>query len=83
MLLFVSLIQKFDIDHSGKDDTWLGRWCYMTFFGSEGIKTRVVCGYNRCYNKKKESNTSYQQHRQLFITKKKTGRAQGSASNKI
>ena len=54
MLLFGSLIQQFDVDHSGKDDTGLGRWCYMTFCGSEGIKTRVVCGYNPCYNKKKE-----------------------------
>ena len=71
MLLFGSLIQQFDVDHSGKDDTGLGRWCYMTFCGSEGIKTRVVCGYNPCYNKKKESNTSYQQHRQCFITKQK------------
>ena len=41
----------------------------MTLCGSEGIKTRVVCSYNPCYNKKKESNTSYQQHRQFFITK--------------
>ena len=63
MLLFGSLIQQFDVDHSGKDDTGLGRWCYMTFCGSEVINTRVVCGYNPCYNKKKESNTSYQQHR--------------------
>ena len=60
MLLFGSLIQQFDVDHSGKYDTGLVRWCYMTFCGSEGIKTRVVCGYNPCYNKKKESNTSYQ-----------------------
>ena len=63
MLLIGSLIQQFDVDHSGKDDTGLGRRCYMTFCESEGIKTRVVCGYNLCYNKKKESNTSYQQHR--------------------
>ena len=44
MLLFGSLIQKFAVDHSGKDNTGLGRWCYMTFYGSEGIKIRVVCG---------------------------------------
>ena len=60
MLLFGSLIQQYDVYHSGKDDTGLGRWCYMTFYRSEGIKTRVVCGYNPCYNNKKESNTSYQ-----------------------
>ena len=39
MLLFGSLIQQFDVDHSGKDDKGLGRWCYMKFCGSEGIKT--------------------------------------------
>ena len=71
MILFRSLIQQFDVDHSGKDDTGLGRWCYMTFCGSEGIKTRVVCGYNPCYNKKKELNTSYQQHQQFLVTKQK------------
>ena len=63
MLLFGSLIQQFAVDHSRKDNTGLGRWRYMTLFGSEGIKTRVVCGYNPCYIKNKESNTSYQQHR--------------------
>ena len=26
MLMFGSLIQQFDVDHSGKDDTGLGRW---------------------------------------------------------
>ena len=71
MLLFGSLIQQFAVDHSGKDNTGLVRWFYMTFCGSEGIKTRVVFGYNPCYNKNKESNTSYQQHRQFFITKQK------------
>ena len=71
MLLFGSLIQRFEVDHSGKDDTGLGIWYYRTLCGSEGIKTRVVCGYNPCYNKKKESNTSYQQHRRFFITKQK------------
>ena len=34
MLLFGSLIQQFDVYQSGKDDTGLGRWCYMTFCGS-------------------------------------------------
>ena len=71
MLLFGSLIQQFDVNQSGKDDTGLRRWCYMTFCGSEGIKTWVFGSYNSCYNKKKESNTSYQQHRRFFITKQK------------
>ena len=71
MLLFGSLIQQFEVDHSGKDDTGSGRWFYMTFCGSEGINNQVVCGYNPCYNNKKELNTSSQQHQQFFITKQK------------
>jgi hypothetical protein len=41
----------------------------MTLKG-EGVQTRVVCGYNPCYNRKPDSSTSYQQHRRYFITKK-------------
>ena len=80
MLLFGPLIQQLDFEKSGKDDTWLGRWCFMAFHGSEGIKTRMVCGYNPCYNKKKESNTSYQQTVYSSLPNKNIGRAQGSAS---
>ena len=63
--------RKGGVDHSGKDDKGLGRWCYMKFCVSEVIKTRVVCGYNPCYNNKKELNKSYQQLRRFFITKQK------------
>ena len=41
----------------------------MTLKG-DGVQTRLVCGYNPCYNTKPESSTSYQQHRRYFITKK-------------
>ena len=41
----------------------------MTLKG-EGVQTRVVCGYNPCYNKNSNSSTSHQQHRRYFITKK-------------
>jgi hypothetical protein len=41
----------------------------MTLKG-EGVQTRVVCGYNPCYNKNPNSSTSYQQHHRYFITKK-------------
>ena len=34
MLLFGSLIQQFDVDHSGKDDKGIGSWFYMKFCGS-------------------------------------------------
>ena len=42
----------------------------MTLKGDQG-RTRVVCGYNPCYNKNPDSGTTYQQHRRFFITKKK------------
>ncbi len=37
----------------------------MTIAGG-GIKTRVICGYNPCYNKKLDNGTTYQQHRRYF-----------------
>ena len=43
----------------------------MTFHGSEGHTTQVVCGYNHCYNKKQGTNTVYQQQRRYLITKEK------------
>jgi hypothetical protein len=42
----------------------------MTVQG-EGFKTRIVCGYNLCYNNTLNNSTSYQQHRQYFINKRK------------
>jgi hypothetical protein len=41
----------------------------MTLKG-EGVQTRVVCGYNTCYNKNPNISTSHQQHHRYFITKK-------------
>ncbi len=35
------------------------------------VRTRVVCGYNPCYNKNPNSRTTYQQHRQFLITQRK------------
>jgi hypothetical protein len=37
----------------------------------DGVRTRVVCGYNPCYNKNPNSSTMYQQHRRFFITQRK------------
>ena len=34
ILMFGSLIQKIDVDQSGKDYTGLGIWCYMTLCGT-------------------------------------------------
>ena len=71
LLLYGPLIEQYDFEHSGKEDTGLGRWVVMVFRGSEGIITRIICGYNPCYNNKTGSKTSYQQHRRYFITKEK------------
>ena len=67
MLLYGPLVYQYDFEHSGKDDTGLGRLVVMVFQGSEGIKTRIVYGYNLCYNKKMESRTSYQQKRIYLV----------------
>ncbi len=60
------------IEHNqpGKDKTGLGWWAVMTFKGDKG-RTRVICGYNPCYNKSLKSSTTYQQHRRFLITQKK------------
>ena len=71
LLLFGTLIQQYDFEHSGKDETGLGRWVSMLFQGENEIATRVVCGYNPCYNKNGGSRTTYQQHRRYFIRKEK------------
>jgi exonuclease III len=71
MLLYGPLIEQYDFEESGKDDTGLRRIVIMTFRGANGLRTRVVCGYNPCYNNKQESKTSYQQQRRYFITKER------------
>ena len=43
----------------------------MVFRGSEGVTTRIVCGYNPCYNNRKTSRTYYQQNRRYLIMKEK------------
>jgi hypothetical protein len=69
LLLFGTLTEQLVHDELGKDESGLGRWSVMTLKG-DGVQTRVVCGYNPCYNRKLKSSTSYQQHRRYFITKK-------------
>ena len=48
MLLYGPLVYQYDFEHSGKDDTGLGRWVVMFFQGFEGIKTRIFYGCNSC-----------------------------------
>ena len=67
MLMFGPLIDQYDFESSGKDDTGLGRWVYMVIRGDDGINTRVVCGYNPCSSPKKASRSSYQQQRRYLL----------------
>jgi hypothetical protein len=67
LLLFGPLIEQYDFESSCKDPTGLGRWVVMVFRGENGLVTRVVVGYNPCYNNKQGSKTFYQQNRRHFI----------------
>ena len=71
LLLFGSLIDQYDFEESGKDDTGLGRWVVMVFRGSDNITTRVVCGYDPCVTPKKARRSTYQQHRRYLVEKEK------------
>ncbi len=70
VIMFGPITEQIDHERCGKDNTGLGRWMVMTLQG-DGVKTRVVCGYNPCSNPKLNSGTTYQQHRRYFITNKK------------
>ncbi len=71
MLLYKALIDQYDFEASGKDDTGLERWVVMVFRGSEGITTWVVCGYNPCKTGEKLQRSTYQQHRRYLIQTEK------------
>jgi hypothetical protein len=66
-LLFSRLTKQLDHNESGKDDTGLGCWSVMTLQG-DGVRTRLVCGYNPCGNSKLNSGMLYQQHRRFLVT---------------
>jgi hypothetical protein len=70
LLLFGSLTEQLNNGQPGKDESSLGRWTVMTLWG-DGVRMRVVCGYNPCYNKNTNSSTTYQQHRHFFITRRR------------
>ena len=70
LMMFGPLTSSLDHGAEKKDPSGLGRWSVMTVQG-EGFKTRIVCGYNPCYNKNPNSSTTYQQHRRYLINKKK------------
>jgi hypothetical protein len=66
ILAFGTITEKIEVDQTAKDGTGLGRWSVMTF-RRDGARTRVVCGYNPCYNKAKDNGTSYAQQRRYLI----------------
>ncbi len=70
LLLFGHLTEQIDYNKSGKDDLGLSRWTVLTLQG-DGVRTRVVCGYNPCGNAKLNSGTSYQQHKRYLVTQRK------------
>jgi exonuclease III len=67
LILFGHITQQLDPNKSGKDPTGLGRWSVMTLQG-EGVRTRIICGYNPCGNNKTNRGTSYQQQKRFFVT---------------
>jgi hypothetical protein len=71
LLAFGTVTEYLDYQQLGKDETGLSCWSVMTFKGDKGVQTRVVCGYNPCYNKNPDSGTAYQQHRWYFIRQRK------------
>jgi hypothetical protein len=69
MMVYGNLIQQFAPEESRQDELGLGRWKYMQFCGDNNTVTWVICGYSPWANKKKDSGTMYQQHRQHLINK--------------
>lgn len=43
-LAYGSLLDNLDLMEFTKDETGLGHWGVMTFKGSEGFVTQVLCG---------------------------------------
>ena len=70
LLMFGPTCDYLDFDEEKSDASGLGRWSVMTIKGSD-FRTRIVCGYNPCYNNNPNSSTSYQQQRRFFINKRK------------
>ena len=70
-LVFGPLIEQYDFEASGRDPSGLGGWVVLAFRGSNGIVTKVVCGYCPCKSKQKALRSSYQQARRYYIKKEK------------
>ena len=59
------------IRKTGEDDKGLGRWSWILLGGNNKHQTRIISAYNPCKNKNVNSETTYQQQRRYFITRKK------------
>ena len=44
LLCYGPLIEQYDFENTGRDDTGLGQWVVIVFQGNDGIMIRVVCG---------------------------------------
>ena len=71
ILLYGYLIDQYNFEASGKDDTGLGRWVLMVLQGADEIRTRMVCGYNPCHNTKKATRSSSPQQWRYFMMKER------------
>ena len=67
LIMYGPLTENLQHEGPSRDETGLGRWAVMTLLG-DGIKTRIICGYNPCYNNNNnaDNSTTYQQHRRYF-----------------
>ena len=69
LLAYGGIIDQFDRETSGRDESGLGRWVHMAFHGNN-MTTRVICSYSPCYNRNLASGTSYSQQRRYLLTDK-------------
>ncbi len=59
-MVFGPLVEQYDFEASGKDETGLARWVVLVFRGSNGIVTRVICAYCPCHSGRQATRSSYQ-----------------------
>lgn len=72
LLAYGWILDHLDSGEVQRDELNLGRWVVMTFRGANELRTRVLCGYNPCYNRSKVPNgTVYQQQARHLITVRK------------
>ncbi len=70
LMIFGALVKLVDQTAVQKDESGLWRWSVITL-RNDGITTRIVCGYNPCYNKSKDNGTTHAQHHRYLAKVKK------------